>query len=77
MKIIAFAGMPCSGKSEAVRIAKEMNIPVIWFGFQRNVYQNSSLAPSAENKQLRLNFSGMRAELWQVVAVVTSKKNFR
>ena len=32
MKIIAFAGMPCSGKSEAVRIAEEMNIPVIRMG---------------------------------------------
>jgi len=32
MKIIAFAGMPCSGKSEAVQIAKEMNIPVIRMG---------------------------------------------
>jgi dephospho-CoA kinase len=32
MKIIAFAGMPCSGKSEAVKIAKEMNIPVIRMG---------------------------------------------
>jgi dephospho-CoA kinase len=32
MKIIAFAGMPCSGKSEAVDIAGEMNIPVIRMG---------------------------------------------
>jgi dephospho-CoA kinase len=32
MKIIAFAGMPCSGKTEAVQIAKEMNIPVIRIG---------------------------------------------
>ena len=32
MKIIAFAGMPCSGKSEAVQIAKEMNIIVIRMG---------------------------------------------
>ena len=32
MKIIAFAGMPFSGKSEAVRIAKEKNIPVIRMG---------------------------------------------
>jgi dephospho-CoA kinase len=32
MKIIAFAGMPFSGKSEAVQIAKEMNIPVIRIG---------------------------------------------
>ena len=32
MKIIAFAGMPFSGKSEAVKIAKEMNIPVIRMG---------------------------------------------
>jgi len=32
MKIIAFTGMPCSGKSEAVKIAKEMDIPVIRMG---------------------------------------------
>ena len=32
MKIIAFAGMPCSGKSEAVKIAKDMKIPVIRMG---------------------------------------------
>jgi len=32
MKIIAFTGMPFSGKSEAVKIAKDMNIPVIRMG---------------------------------------------
>ena len=32
MKIIAFAGMPFSGKSEAVRIAKDHNIPVVRMG---------------------------------------------
>jgi dephospho-CoA kinase len=32
MKIIAFAGMPCSGKSEAVQIADEMKLPVIRMG---------------------------------------------
>ena len=32
MKIIAFAGMPFSGKSEAVAIAKELDIPVIRMG---------------------------------------------
>ena len=32
MKIIAFTGMPFSGKSEAVKIAKEMDIPVIRMG---------------------------------------------
>jgi len=32
MKIIAFTGMPFSGKSEAVKIAKEMKIPVIRMG---------------------------------------------
>ena len=32
MKIIAFAGMPFSGKTVAVQIAKEMNIPVIRMG---------------------------------------------
>jgi dephospho-CoA kinase len=32
MKIIAFAGMPCSGKSEAVKIARAMDIFVIRMG---------------------------------------------
>ncbi|MFW6122458.1 MAG: AAA family ATPase [Petrotogales bacterium] len=32
MKIIAFAGMPFSGKTEAVKIAKDMGIPVIRMG---------------------------------------------
>ena len=32
MKIIAFTGMPFSGKSEAVKIAKEMDIPIIRMG---------------------------------------------
>jgi dephospho-CoA kinase len=32
MKIIAFTGMPFSGKSEAVKIAKEQHIPVIRMG---------------------------------------------
>jgi len=32
MKIIAFAGMPFSGKSEAVQIAKDLNIPVVRMG---------------------------------------------
>jgi dephospho-CoA kinase len=32
MKIIAFTGMPFSGKSEAVKIAKEMNISVVRMG---------------------------------------------
>ena len=32
MKIIAFTGMPCSGKSVAVEIAKDLGIPVIRMG---------------------------------------------
>jgi len=32
MKIIAFTGMPFSGKSEAVKIAKDMKIPVVRMG---------------------------------------------
>ena len=32
MKILAFTGMPCSGKTEAVQIAKDLNIPVIRMG---------------------------------------------
>jgi dephospho-CoA kinase len=32
MKILAFTGMPCSGKTEAVKIVKDMKIPVIRMG---------------------------------------------
>jgi len=32
LKIIAFVGMPASGKSEASKVAKEMNIPVVTMG---------------------------------------------
>lgn len=32
MKILAFTGMPCSGKSVAVQIAKENKIPVVRIG---------------------------------------------
>jgi len=32
MKIIAFTGMPCSGKTEAVQLAKDKDIPVIRMG---------------------------------------------
>ena len=32
MKVIAFAGMPLSGKTEAVEIAKSMSIPVVRMG---------------------------------------------
>jgi dephospho-CoA kinase len=32
MKVIAFAGMPGSGKSEAVRVARELGIPVVRIG---------------------------------------------
>ncbi|MEF8879349.1 MAG: AAA family ATPase [Candidatus Thermoplasmatota archaeon] len=32
MKVIAFTGMPCSGKTEAVKVAKQMGLPVIRMG---------------------------------------------
>ena len=32
MKVIAFTGMPFSGKSEAVNIAKDMDIPIVRMG---------------------------------------------
>jgi len=32
MKIIAFTGMPCSGKTEAVEVAKMLDLPVIRMG---------------------------------------------
>jgi dephospho-CoA kinase len=47
MKVIAFAGMPFSGKSEAVTVAKEMNIPVVRMGDL--VWQET------KNKGLELN----------------------
>ena len=47
MKIIAFAGMPCSGKTEAVQIAKEMGIPVIRMG--------DMVWEEVKNRRLELN----------------------
>jgi len=47
MKILAFTGMPFSGKSEAVKIAKEMNIPIIRMG--------DMIWEEAENRELELN----------------------
>ncbi|RLF35805.1 MAG: dephospho-CoA kinase [Thermoplasmata archaeon] len=32
MKVIAFTGMPCSGKTEAVKVAKKMGIPIVRMG---------------------------------------------
>lgn len=47
MKIIAFTGMPCSGKTEAVQIAKEMGIPVTRMG--------DAVWEEVENRGLELN----------------------
>jgi len=47
MKILAFTGMPFSGKSEAVKIAKEMNIPIIRMG--------DMIWEEAKNRELELN----------------------
>jgi dephospho-CoA kinase len=47
MRVIAFAGMPFSGKSEAVKIAKEMNIPVFRIG--------DMVWKEVENRRLELN----------------------
>ena len=47
MKILAFTGMPFSGKSEAVKTAKEMNIPIIRMG--------DMIWEEVENRELELN----------------------
>jgi dephospho-CoA kinase len=47
MRVLAFAGMPFSGKSEAVKIAKEMNIPVFRMG--------DMVWEEVENRRLELN----------------------
>ena len=47
MKILAFTGMPFSGKSEAVKTAKEMNIPIIRMG--------DIIWEEVENRELELN----------------------
>jgi len=47
MKILAFTGMPFSGKSEAVKTAKEMNIPIIRMG--------DMIWEEVKNRELKLN----------------------
>ncbi len=50
MKLIAFVGMPASGKSEAAAIAKSLNIPVINMGdVVRKEAARRGLAPTDEN----------------------------
>jgi dephospho-CoA kinase len=50
MRIIAFVGMPASGKSEAARIASEMEIPVVNMGdVIRNEVLRRGLEPSDSN----------------------------
>jgi len=47
MRVLAFAGMPFSGKSEAVKIAKEMDLPVIRMG--------DMIWEEVENRKLELS----------------------
>lgn len=50
MKLIAFVGMPASGKSEASAIAKRMGIPVVNMGdVVREETSRRGLAPTDEN----------------------------
>ncbi len=50
MKLIAFVGMPASGKSEASSIAGKMGIPVVNMGdVVRNETARRGLAPTDEN----------------------------
>jgi len=50
MKLIAFVGMPASGKSEAAAIAKNIGIPVINMGdIVREETAKRGLAPTDEN----------------------------
>jgi len=50
MKLIAFVGMPASGKSEAAAIAKKMGIPVVNMGdVVREETARQGLPPTDEN----------------------------
>ncbi|MCX9010360.1 MAG: dephospho-CoA kinase [Candidatus Methanoperedens sp.] len=50
MKLIAFVGMPASGKSEAAAVARRMNIPVINMGdVVREETAKRGLPPTDEN----------------------------
>jgi dephospho-CoA kinase len=50
MKIIAFVGMPASGKSEAASVSRRLNIPVVSMGdVVREEASRRSLAPTDEN----------------------------
>lgn len=50
MKLIAFIGMPASGKSEASSVARRMNIPVVNMGdIVREETARRSLPPTDEN----------------------------
>lgn len=50
MKIIAFVGMPASGKSEASRVARELGIPVVSMGDAvREETRRRGLPPTDEN----------------------------
>ncbi len=50
MKIIAFVGMPASGKSEAASVSRHLNIPVVSMGdVVREEAARRGLAPTDEN----------------------------
>ena len=50
MKLIAFVGMPASGKSEAAAIAKKLGIPVVNMGdVVREETARRGLPPTDEN----------------------------
>jgi dephospho-CoA kinase len=50
MKIIAFVGMPASGKSEASAVARSLNIPVVSMGdVVREETARQGLPPMDEN----------------------------
>ncbi len=50
MKLIAFVGMPASGKSEASAVARKMNIPVVNMGdVVREETARRGLSPTDEN----------------------------
>jgi dephospho-CoA kinase len=77
MKIIAFTGMPFSGKSEAVKIAKEQNIPVIRMGdmvWQETKKQGFEL----NDKNVGAVANNMRKEhgmnIWAVKTIEEIKK---
>jgi len=80
MKILAFTGMPASGKSVAVEIAKEKNIPVIRMG-DAVWYETKKQGLELNDKNVGKIANDMRErhgkDIWAKRTVETIKSNVK